>query len=258
MVKLTEVQEAVRSVGFVGMITYPYSSARHDAACEVFDRGRFVLYNQNKPHLKPLELYVAHSLKELGEITRIKLTRGEVEKDEEEEEDAPVIDLNPSNKCVLLPATLHEAWRLAGSRAAGLRRLAGRRALAAARWAWAQWAGRAWRHGARGVARGLGVRGEGGAGENRARPAATTDECPRCGQADDYIVTDLRARAVRDRSGDAGPHAAEVGDGGTSGTGRAQALRARHSTLTWALPRRMDRQMGWGYATRARAVRRRK
>ena len=40
MVKLTEVNETVRSVGFVGMITYPYSPARHDVACEIFDRGR--------------------------------------------------------------------------------------------------------------------------------------------------------------------------------------------------------------------------
>ena len=78
-------------------LSYPYSRVRYNAVARLFDQANFKLVNKDNPDLKPLEIFVAPTLVELGHVSGVRVTKpmalGEDEGNEEEELSA--IDLTP-------------------------------------------------------------------------------------------------------------------------------------------------------------------
>ena len=268
LVKCGAVGDVLPSAGFIGSLKFPYSSERYDLVYELLFAGSFALCNPNKPHLPPLEVFIAPTLKELEHITGVAIVRSKAAIEKEDKEElaismaplnltsafdeagqgaaaAPSTDGSASARCVLVPM---RAWRLHAccARAAaeeGRRRGAlvcgQRRALR-----------RAWRMLMR--AHSWGALSTWLAGRTAADPSVVS--CfPQCiGQG--QVVS-----AVASRLREAGANAQSVDDVGVAAGGVAAAWDALATRReAWVASRRMDRQLGWGYAARMRAARRRK
>ena len=68
---INRVRETPRGV-IILAIEYPFSQEAYDAVAELFDIGHFSVENARKPHLKPIEVFVANSVLELQSMTGVK------------------------------------------------------------------------------------------------------------------------------------------------------------------------------------------
>jgi len=256
LVKTSEVSEVPRGIGFVGMVSYPYSSERYDAAYELFAKGRFVLYNPSKPHLPPLELYVAQSLLELQAITGLRMVvQGAITNDGADEETA-IVDLTPPeaddvSRCVLIPADLHALHRVVAREAA----LAGR---ARVRGDLASAGGAARASGARE----LGGLTAAGAATHAAGAAAVQARALVASRGDPrglrLLLTPAHLAAAQYLFADLGDDdVSHIGGRGATGRGRGRARWSPAGAEWWA-ERSMHRMLAWGYDARGLRSGRRK
>ena len=95
MIKAGEAQSVKKDFKVI-KLTYPYSSARYDAVTKLFKQGRFQLVNPRVEDAKPLEIFVAPTLIELGHIAGVTLVKAAsaLEGDEGEDEEVKAIDLS--------------------------------------------------------------------------------------------------------------------------------------------------------------------
>jgi hypothetical protein len=78
-------------------LSYPYSRVRYNAVARLFDQANFKLVNRDNPDLKPLEIFVAPTLVELGHVSGVRVTKPMALREDEgnEEEELSAIDLTP-------------------------------------------------------------------------------------------------------------------------------------------------------------------
>ena len=91
-VKLFEAS-GVKRIWVVIEFTYPYSRERYDAVTRLFSQGQFKLVNPRVPESKPLEIFVAPTLLELGHMVGVELVKP-ISALAEENEDEEVEPLN--------------------------------------------------------------------------------------------------------------------------------------------------------------------
>ena len=78
-------------------VSYPYSRVRYNAVARLFDQANFKLVNKDAPDLKPLEIFIAPTLIELGHVSGVRVTKPMALDEDEggEEEELTAIDLTP-------------------------------------------------------------------------------------------------------------------------------------------------------------------
>jgi hypothetical protein len=96
LVRVTEVGDTLPGCGFVGCIKFPYSSERYDLVYELLDMGSFLVFNSEKPHLKPLEIFISNSLVELQHVTGVAIVRPTIAAPTETAEEMQAVRVAPS------------------------------------------------------------------------------------------------------------------------------------------------------------------
>ena len=95
LLNFTRVRETPRGV-IVLAVEYPYSQEAYDEVAELFDVGHYSVVNSRKPHLKPIEVFVANSVLELQQMTGLKCVAAIQDKPQAEMEEIVEIDMTPA------------------------------------------------------------------------------------------------------------------------------------------------------------------
>ena len=94
-VKTLEEQEVKRAFKVIKCV-YPYTMARYDLVTRLFTQGRFQLVNPRVEKSKPLEIFVAPTLIELGHLSGVQIVKNpQIMQDIEEDEENVAVDLTP-------------------------------------------------------------------------------------------------------------------------------------------------------------------
>lgn len=95
-VKVHDESPSVKSAFKVIKVVYPYSRIRYDAVTRLFKQGHFQLVNPRVEKAKPLEIFVAPTLIELGYVAGVTLVKNNtLDLGGDEEEELKAIDLSP-------------------------------------------------------------------------------------------------------------------------------------------------------------------